>query len=64
MRILSLLSTSSVTGPAELCLSDAEALRDAGHEVLFGCDTKRPGNYVEAIRRAGFEVMEIGRAHV
>ena len=58
MRILSLLSTSSVTGPAELCLSDAEALRDAGHEVLFGCDTKRPGNYVEAIRRAGFEVMD------
>ncbi|MGI5860452.1 MAG: glycosyltransferase [Myxococcales bacterium] len=58
MRILSLLSTSSVTGPAELCVSDAEALRDAGHEVLFGCDTKRPGNYVEAIRRAGFEVMD------
>ncbi len=58
MRILQLLSTSSVTGPAELCLSDAEALRRAGHEVLFGCDTLREGNYPAAIRAAGFELME------
>ncbi len=58
MRILELLSTSSVTGPAELCLSDAEALRRAGHEVLFGCDTLREGNYAAAIRAAGFELMD------
>lgn len=58
MRILQLLSTSSVTGPAELCLSDAEALRKAGHEVVFGCDTLREGNYPAAIRAAGFELLE------
>lgn len=58
MRILQLLSTSSVTGPAELCLSDAEALRRAGHEVLFGCDTLREGSYPAAIRATGFELME------
>ena len=58
MRILELLSTSSVTGPAQLCLSDAEALRREGHEVLFGCDTRREGNYAAAIRAAGFELMD------
>jgi glycosyltransferase involved in cell wall biosynthesis len=56
--VLLLLSTSSVTGPAELCLDDARALAASGHEVLFGCDTRRPGNYAEAIRKAGFQVMD------
>jgi L-malate glycosyltransferase len=58
VRVLMLLSTSSVTGPAELCLTDASALRDAGHEVLFGFDTRRPGNYEKAIREAGFAAMD------
>ena len=58
MRVLMLLSTSSVTGPAELCLDDARGLAQAGHSVLFGLDTRRPGNYAEAIRAAGFEVMD------
>lgn len=58
MRVLMLLSTSSVTGPAELCLDDARGLRSAGHEVLFGLDTRRPGNYSEAVRRDGFAVMD------
>ncbi len=58
MKILSLLSSSSVTGPAELCLEDARQLRAAGHQVLFGCDTRRSGNYVQAIRDAGFELMK------
>jgi glycosyltransferase involved in cell wall biosynthesis len=58
VRVLLLLSSSSVTGPAELCLDDARALRRAGHEVLFGCDTRRPGNYADAIRGAGFPLCE------
>ncbi len=49
-----MLSTSSVTGPAELCLDDARALREAGHEVEFACDTRRSGNYAQAIAAAGF----------
>jgi glycosyltransferase involved in cell wall biosynthesis len=53
-----LLSTSSVTGPAQLCLEDAQGLRQAGHEVIFGCDTRRPGNYVAVIEQAGFSVMK------
>jgi glycosyltransferase involved in cell wall biosynthesis len=55
MKILMLLSSASVTGPAEVCLSDAIALRDVGHQIVFGCDTNRPGNFVQAIEEAGFE---------
>lgn len=54
MRVLLLLSSASVTGPAEICLTDAEALRAVGHAVAFGCDTRRPGDYAAAIERAGF----------
>ncbi|WP_224246590.1 glycosyltransferase family 4 protein [Hyalangium gracile] len=54
MRILMLLSSQYVTGPSELCLSDAEALRAQGHEVWFGCDTRREGNYARTIEQAGF----------
>ncbi|MBI5547770.1 MAG: glycosyltransferase [Deltaproteobacteria bacterium] len=57
MRVLMLLATSSVTGPAELCLDDAKGLRKAGHEVLFGLDTERPGNYAQTIQDAGFEAL-------
>ena len=39
-----------VTGPAEVMLADAEALRSAGHTVHLACDTRRPGNLVETIR--------------
>lgn len=53
-----LLSTSSVTGPAQLCLEDAQGLRQAGHQVIFGCDTRRPGNYAAAIEQAGFSIMK------
>jgi glycosyltransferase involved in cell wall biosynthesis len=53
-----LLSTSSVTGPAELCLDDAKGLKKAGHTVVFGLDTKRAGNYAQAIKAVGYEVME------
>jgi glycosyltransferase involved in cell wall biosynthesis len=69
MRILMLLSSQYVTGPAELCLSDAEALRARGHEVWFGCDTRREGNYAGAIERAGFALRrelvlcQVPRAH-
>ncbi len=58
MRVLMLLSTALVTGPAELCLDDAKGLRRAGHTVAFGLDTKRPGDYLQAVRSAGFEVLE------
>jgi len=51
-----LLSSASVTGPAEVCLDDAKALRDSGHRVVMGCDTRRPGNYAEAIAQAGLEL--------
>ncbi|MGC4117532.1 MAG: glycosyltransferase family 4 protein [Myxococcales bacterium] len=58
MRVLMLLSTSSVTGPASLCLDDAKALKTAGHTVIFGLDTKRPGNYLQAAKEGGYEVLE------
>lgn len=58
MRILHLLASASITGPAELLLDDARALRGAGHEVVIGCDSRRPGNFAEAIRRDGFELAE------
>lgn len=59
MRILSLLATEHYSGPSEICLTDAQALRAAGHEVIFGCDTKRsPRDFVSAIQSAGFELME------
>lgn len=54
MHVLLLLSSQYLTGPAELCLSDAAALREAGHKVWFGCDTRREGNYAHLIEEAGF----------
>jgi L-malate glycosyltransferase len=56
VRVLMLLSTSSVTGPAELCLDDAKGLKKAGHTVVFGLDTKRSGDYLKTIKDAGYEV--------
>src|SRR5207245_2080110 len=47
-----------VTGPAELMLADAEALRAAGHTVHLACDTRRPGNLVEAIKARNFPLLE------
>jgi glycosyltransferase involved in cell wall biosynthesis len=58
VKALLMLASSSVTGPAELMLQDAKALRDAGHTVHLACDTRRPGNLVEAIRAAGFPLLE------
>ena len=58
MKALLMLASSSVTGPAELMLQDAQALRAAGHTVHLACDTRRPGNLVEAIRAAGFPLLE------
>lgn len=58
MRILELLSTQFLTGPAELCLEDGERLAAAGHEVLFGADTRREGNYARIIKERGFKLME------
>lgn len=49
-----LLSYPGLTGPAELALSDAEGLRAAGHDVLFGCDTRRDLGQIErAVDAAG-----------
>ncbi|MDR0966518.1 MAG: glycosyltransferase [Myxococcales bacterium] len=42
-----LLSYPGLTGPAELALSDARGLREAGHTVLFGCDTRRDLKKIE-----------------
>ena len=53
-----MLASSSVTGPAELMLHDANALRAAGHTVHLACDTRRPGNLVEAIRAQDFPLAE------
>lgn len=44
MKILSLCATPEYTGPAELMLEDALSLRDAGHEVRLGFDTRRAGS--------------------
>lgn len=57
MKALLLLSTSSVTGPAELMLDDARALIAAGHEVLLGCDTRRPGNLVQILGEQKLPLM-------
>lgn len=51
MKVLMLLSYPGLTGPAELALSDAVALRDMGHQVLFGCDTRRGFSPEERRRR-------------
>ena len=53
-----MLASSSVTGPAELMLADAAALRAAGHTVHLACDTRRPGNLVETIKAQGFPLAE------
>jgi len=53
-----MLASSSVTGPAELMLHDANALRAAGHTVHLACDTRRPGNLVDAIRAQDFPLAE------
>lgn len=58
MKVLMMLASSSVTGPAELMLHDAAALRAAGHTVHLACDTRRPGNLVEAIKAQGFPLAE------
>ena len=58
MKILMTLASSSITGPAELMLSDAEDLRASGHTVHLACDTRRPGNLVDAIRTRGFTLLE------
>lgn len=58
MKALLMLASSSVTGPAELMLHDAMALREAGHTIHLACDTRRPGNLVEAIRAANFPLLE------
>jgi glycosyltransferase involved in cell wall biosynthesis len=58
LKILLMLATSSVTGPAELLLADAEALRAAGHTVHLACDTRRPGNLVEEVKKRDFVLCE------
>src|SRR5205807_3430777 len=58
VKVLMMLASSSVTGPAEPMLHDAHALRAAGHTVHLACDTRRPGNLVEAIRALGFPLAE------
>src|SRR6185312_14002783 len=58
VKVLMRLASSSVTGPAELMLHDAAALRAAGHTVHLACDTRRPGNLVETIKAQGFPLAE------
>jgi glycosyltransferase involved in cell wall biosynthesis len=53
-----MLASSGITGPAEVMLADAEALRAAGHTIHMACDTRRPGNLVEAIKARGFTLLE------
>lgn len=55
MRVLLTLASSSMTGPAERLLGDAELLRAEGHEVTVACDTG-PGNLVEIATGRGFPV--------
>ncbi len=58
MRVLLTLASSSVTGPAERMLGDAEVLKAAGHEVTIGFDTRRPGNLRDACRARNLPIAE------
>ena len=52
-RLLLSCATPEYTGPAELMLEDAVALRDAGHEVTIGIDTRRPGTLRARVEALG-----------
>jgi glycosyltransferase involved in cell wall biosynthesis len=58
VRVLLTLASSYLTGPAERMLGDAVALRDAGHRVTIGIDTRRAGNLLEACQKRGLTVAE------
>ncbi len=53
VRVLLTLASSSLTGPAERMLGDAEVLLAAGHEVVVAFDTRTEGNLAEVCRRRG-----------
>ena len=58
MHVLLTLASSSVTGPAERMLGDAQVLRAAGHEVTIAFDTRRPGNLREACEARQLAIAE------
>jgi glycosyltransferase involved in cell wall biosynthesis len=58
VRLLLTCATPEYTGPAELLLKDAVALRDAGHDVALGFDTRRPGSLRARVEALGLPVVE------
>ncbi len=58
MRALLTLASSSVTGPAERMLGDAQVLQAAGHDVTIAFDTRRPGNLREACQARQLAIAE------
>ncbi len=57
MRVLLTLASSSITGPAERLLGDAEILRAAGHEATVAFDGVRPGNAIAEAEARGFRLV-------
>lgn len=58
MRLLLTCATPEFTGPAELMLEDAVAIRAAGHEVAVGFDTRRPGSLRGRVEALGLPIVE------
>jgi len=58
VRLLLTCATPEYTGPAELMLEDALALRAAGHEVTIAFDTRRQGSLRSRVEAAGLPIEE------
>lgn len=59
MRVLLSCATPEYTGPAELMIEDALALRAAGHEVTLGIDTRRAGSLRARVEEAGLPIADL-----
>ena len=58
MKVLHLVSSSSLTGPAAPALGLARGLRALGVDAVFACDRVRGGNLPEKARTAGVPLLD------